>query len=100
MVCSWQCRASLFTRSLVLECRFGFVSNELWSDAVSDEETPVRHMVGRVSLVILLLLTPFIAFLEHFALGSRYVEHFCEQIGIHDELSMLYEPVIKFLMGW
>jgi hypothetical protein len=72
--------------------------------AVSDEEKPIRQIIARVSIVVFFLLTPFIplllALLENLSFGTNKVEGFCKQIGIHDELSILYDPVVKFLMGW
>lgn len=71
---------------------------------MTEKEKPIRQMIARASIVVLFLLTPFIplllALLESLTSGTNKVEDFCRQIGLHDELSMLYEPVVLFLMGW
>ena len=71
---------------------------------MTDEEKPIRQIIARTSIVVLFLLTPFIplllAFAESLSFGTNIVEGFCKRIGVHDELSLLYEPVIKFLRGW
>lgn len=54
-----------------------------------------------VAGIVFLLLLPFLPLLlaavENLTMGTNHVEEFCRQIGIHDELSVIYEPVIEFL---
>jgi hypothetical protein len=65
-----------------------------------------RHERGSAAVVLLallvilgLLLLPFVplllALLETVTVGTNHVEDFCRQIGIHDELSALYEAIFR-----
>lgn len=70
---------------------------------MTDDEKPGRLAIARLGLVVLVLLTPFlpliISFAEGIAFKTNRVEGFFKHIGIHDELSLLYEPVVNFLKG-
>lgn len=51
--------------------------------------------MAAVTCMILLPFVPLVlAGLESATLGTRWVEGSCEQLGIHDELSSLYEMTI------
>jgi hypothetical protein len=64
-----------------------------------------RGYAAAVLLAIMAILTlialPFVplllALLEGATLGTRRVEDFCTQIGIHDELTALYQTVLPFI---
>lgn len=38
-----------------------------------------------------------LALSQHFLLGSDQVEDFCRQIGVHDVLSRIYQPLFEFV---
>ena len=69
----------------------------------TDSSGGMMAVVAVLIVLFLLILLPFVPLLlamaEALLFGTRQVENFCEQIGIHDELGMLYEPVIEFLTG-
>ena len=75
------------------------------NDATSQtrDERQTSGSAAAVLLVLLvvigLLLLPFVplllALLESVTLGTNRVEDFCRQIGIHDELSALYQAVFR-----
>lgn len=50
-------------------------------------------VVGVIALPFLPLL---LSLLESITLGSDRVEDFCRQIGIHDELSALYQTIFNW----
>ena len=66
-----------------------------------EQEHRFRGLIARSGAVIFLILIPFLplllSFVEHSTLKSNHVESFCRTIGIHDELGILYEPVIDLL---
>ena len=70
---------------------------------MTDAETPDRGRSSTAIFVILLLGLPLLlfaplllSFIEHFTMGSDYVEEFCRDIGIHGFLSRIYRPVFEF----
>ena len=59
---------------------------------------PVAAIVLVVVAIPLVVFAPlFVAFAEHALFGTGHVEGFFIRIGLHDELSLIYEPVIDFL---
>ena len=63
-----------------------------------------RRFAGPVLAVLLALAVPLTVFLplvlaliEHVLFGSRHVEQFFHEIGLHDELDAIYDPVFRFL---
>jgi hypothetical protein len=65
-----------------------------------------HHGSGSAAAVLLglfvvlgVLLLPFVplllALLETVTLGTNRVEDFCRQLGVHDELSALYETIFS-----
>lgn len=55
----------------------------------------VLALMGVVSLIALPFVPLLLAGIEGLTFGTRRVEDFCEQIGIHDELSALYQTVFE-----
>ena len=54
--------------------------------------------------VLLLLAVPLAVFLplllaliESLLFGSHHVEQFFQEIGLHDELDAIYDPIVTFL---
>ena len=68
---------------------------------MDDDEQPGRQIVSKIAFLFLILLLPFIplilSFFEHFVLGTSQVERLCRDLGIHDELSLIYEPIIRLI---
>jgi len=63
-----------------------------------------KRFAGPVLAVLLALAVPLLVFLplllaliEHTLFGSRHVEEFFQEIGLHDELDAIYDPVVDFL---
>jgi len=63
-----------------------------------------KRSAGPVLAVLLALAVPLTVFLplvlaliEHMLFGSRHVEQFFREVGLHDELDAIYDPVISFL---
>jgi len=48
-------------------------------------------------LIFLAFLPLFLSGLEDLTFGTNRVEDLCTRMGIHDELSALYEPVLRLL---
>jgi hypothetical protein len=55
----------------------------------------VLALMGVVSLIALPFVPLLLAGIEGLTFGTRRVEDFCEQIGIHDELTALYQAVFS-----
>ena len=55
----------------------------------------VLALLGVVSLIALPFVPLLLAGIEGLTFGTQRVEGFCEQIGIHDELTALYTTVFK-----
>lgn len=55
-------------------------------------------MLAAVAVVLAVPLTVFLplilAGVEHVLFGTHEVEDFCREIGVHDELCVIYEPVV------
>lgn len=49
-----------------------------------------------IGLPVLLFVPLLLSGIEHFTLGTSYVEEFCRDIGIHGFLGRIYEPVFEF----
>lgn len=66
---------------------------------MDDEEQPGRSFTSKAGALFIILLLPFLplilAFVEQFVLGTDHVEGLCREVGIHDELSFIYEPIIR-----
>lgn len=59
---------------------------------------PLAAIVVVVAAIPLVVFAPLVAaFAEHALLGTGHVEDFFRRIGLHDELDLIYEPVIDFL---
>ena len=59
---------------------------------------PVLAIVLVVAAIPLVVFAPLIvSYIEHVTVGTSRVEDFFTRIGLHDELSLVYEPVIDFL---
>ena len=59
---------------------------------------PVLAIVLVVVAIPLVVFAPLIvSYIEHVTFGTSRVEDFFTRIGLHDELSLIYEPVIDFL---
>ena len=63
-----------------------------------------KRSAGPVLAVLLLLALPLSVFLplvlaliEYALFGSHHVEQFFREIGLHDELDEIYDPVIDFI---
>lgn len=67
---------------------------------MSEIEHPIRNAIAKGSAVLLLFLLPFLPLLlalaEHLTAGTAHVEQFFIRIGIHDELDVLYQPLLRF----
>jgi hypothetical protein len=48
-------------------------------------------------LVVAVFLPLILAILESLIFHSNHVEGFFEKIGLHDELSAIYDPLFKFI---
>jgi len=75
------------------------------SRAESSQENAERGgytvaVVLAILLIVGLLLLPFapllLALLETVTLGTQRVEEFCRTVGIHDELSALYQSLFSW----
>ncbi|HZN36139.1 MAG TPA: hypothetical protein VFB80_20050 [Pirellulaceae bacterium] len=53
----------------------------------------VLALMGVVSLLALPFVPLLLALIEGMTFGTRRVEDFCEQVGIHDELTALYQTI-------
>jgi hypothetical protein len=59
---------------------------------------PAAAVVLVALAIPLLVFAPLIAaIVEHVTFGTDHVEDFLRRIGLHDELGLIYEPVIDFL---
>ena len=63
-----------------------------------------KRSAGPVLAVLLLLAVPLAVFLplllaliESLLFGSHHVEQFFQEIGLHDELDAIYDPIVTFL---
>ena len=54
-------------------------------------------LVSIVLAVVLFFLPLTAAYVEYKAAGTSHVENAFRQMGVHDELSAIYEPVIRVL---
>jgi len=70
----------------------------------SERDGKKRGKGPAVAIVLVLVAIPLVvfgpllaAFVEHALFRTGHVEAFFIRIGLHDELSLIYEPVIDFL---
>ncbi|MEW4490184.1 hypothetical protein AB1L42_19020 [Thalassoglobus sp. JC818] len=70
-------------------------------DTDNSSLSPVRRggaVFAAIFFVLFALFLPLIiSGIEHFCFGSGYFEQLLKRIGIHDELGMLYRPVLQWV---
>lgn len=72
-------------------------------NAMNDTEkektgSSLYFIILSIFMVISILYLPLLlSLVESAFFGSRYVENFCRQIGIHDELTWLYRNTFFFV---
>lgn len=68
---------------------------------MTHQATPKRQFIVMAFTIFMLFPLPKRSFLLSgfavLATGTNRVEKLCMELGIHDELSLLYEPIIKLL---
>ena len=50
-----------------------------------------------MAVPLAVFLPLLLALIESLLFGSRHVEQFFVEIGLHDELDAIYDPVVTFL---
>ncbi|WP_146507217.1 hypothetical protein [Thalassoglobus neptunius] len=71
------------------------------SDSHHTSPTTFRRGGAIIAAILFLLLALFlpliISGIEHFCFQSGHFEDLLRRLGVHDELGMLYQPVLKWV---
>ena len=67
------------------------------SDSRKRSAGPVLAVLFVLAVPLTVFLPLLLALIESLLFGSGHVEQFFVEIGLHDELDAIYDPVISFL---
>ena len=67
------------------------------SDGRKRSAGPVLAVLLALAVPLTVFLPLLLALIESLLFGSRHVEQFFVEIGLHDELDAIYDPVVTFL---